>query len=470
MKRAYLLDETPHGGSSAVVAWPEHAGVEGLSISAARAQDDDGTAVRALAALDAWLPASGSDAADADLVPSVRADAFPYGAVLAHYQGVGRTHAAAALIDRLREMDDRLQRPEFAGEARLWPLAEWLPSTIDQETGNYDSYVVARLLESPRIGGPCTDDPVPGSHAEAEDATDARIDALLGALAADLARIEADALRVNPSPSQLQRTRGCLVLLSRLAELSPKWAERPDLPATPAGSRSDDRSDGIQLAETTARLAAEVWERAPGPCRQAVELSMLPATPLHDELMFIRSIQVFETLYRQIYRCLVRANVAVQAGEVSRARAELDDAVGRLELSPVLYRVVTTMPRAAFAVIREYTHGRSAIQSRAYRQIHLVCAPQPPNPFADKLPAVEVPTPSLQESFLALAARLDTPEVAELAGQMRALDTSWRAMKRTHWGVTLKIIGKVPGTGGTTGADYLKQAAEIPLFPELAAR
>lgn len=71
---------------------------------------------------------------------------------------------------------------------------------------------------------------------------------------------------------------------------------------------------------------------------------------------------------------------------------------------------------------------------------------------------------------MALAARLNTPDINHLVTQMRALDTSWRAMKRTHWGVTLKIIGKVPGTGGTAGADYLKQTAEIPLFPELTAR
>ncbi|MFD0350549.1 hypothetical protein ACFQ0M_40090 [Kitasatospora aburaviensis] len=40
-------------------------------------------------------------------------------------------------------------------------------------------------------------------------------------------------------------------------------------------------------------------------------------------------------------------------------------------------------------------------------------------------------------------------------------------MKRTHWGITMKIIGMVRGTGGTAGASYLREAAEARLFPDL---
>jgi tryptophan 2,3-dioxygenase len=463
-----LVDTTIHDGSRATVTWPEHVGAEGLSARASRALDGRATAARALAALRAWLPGLEAGASAADLVDAVRPDRFPYADVLAHYHAVGRTHAATELTERLRFLNDLLQQPALAGGRRMWPLPEWLPSTVDQDTGNYDSYLIARLLDSlPDVSGSRPD----GPDAEGQAATDRTLDALLGTLAADLALVEADALRLGrPSRLQVQRTRGCLIMLSRLDELAPKYAQRPALPADLAVSRSEDPSDSARLAETTARLATEVRENSPGPCRLAVELSMLPATPLHDELMFIRSIQIFETLYHQIYRCLARANAALQAMDVSRACAELADATARVELSPVLYRVVTTMPREPFAIIRAYTDGRSAIQSRPYRQIHLICSPQPPSPVPDKLPRVKVPSPTLQESFTTLAARLDTPEVDQVATQMRALDTSWRAMKRTHWGVTLKTIGKVPGTGGTSGADYLKHTAELSLFPELAPR
>lgn len=454
-----LIDE-----SSALVTWPDHLGVEGVSARAARALDGDAAAARALAALRGWLPGPQGEAGAAGLPDAARPDAFPFAEVLAHYHAVGRTHADPVLTGWLRALDTRLrQSPGGAGPSRSWPLAEWLPSTVDQETGNYDSYVVAPLLES-------LTDPA-GAHLDGTapvqdtgEADDETIDALLGALAADLARIEATALRLAPpTPLQLQRTRGCLVVLNKLGELAPRWAQRPVPTLEPVGSRSDL----ARLADATGLLAEEVWGQSPAACRRAVELSLLPTTPLHDELMFIRSIQIFETLYRQIFRCLVRAGAAMQEGDVLGARAELADATRRLGLSPALYRVVTTMPRPAFATIRAYTDGRSAIQSRPYRQIQLFCAPQPPSPVAGKLPAVHVPAPTLQELFLALAARRG-PETEPLAAQMRALDAGWRAMKRTHWGITLKIIGTVPGTGGTAGADYLKRAAEIPLFPALA--
>lgn len=458
MKHVTVLEDPLCDESPPVVAWPDHFGVDGLSSRAARAPDGPATAARAVAALHAWLPGLGTGANAADLADAVRPERFPYADVLAHYHAVGRAHAAAELTGRLRSLDRLLREAAPAGDRRMWPLPEWLPSTVDQETGSYDSYLATGLLESLTGAG-------------TGEAADRSTDALLGALAADLALTEADALqRGRPSQLQLQRTRGCLVMLSRLGELAPKWAERPVLPATAAGGGADGRSDSRRVAETTGRLAAEVWQHSSAPCRLAVELATLPTTPLHDELMFIRCVQIFETLYRQVYRSLVRASAAMREMDVAGACAELADATGRVELSPVLYRVVTTMPRAAFAIIREYTDGRSAIQSRPYRQIHLVCAPPPPSPAADRLPRVEVAGPTLQESFLAVAPRLNAAEADRLAGRMRALDASWRAMKRTHWGVTLKIIGKVPGTGGTAGAEYLRQVAEIPLFPELPAR
>ena len=43
------------------------------------------------------------------------------------------------------------------------------------------------------------------------------------------------------------------------------------------------------------------------------------------------------------------------------------------------------------------------------------------------------------------------------------LAAAWTAMKKTHWGIALKIIGRVPGTGGTAGADFLRERAERPL-------
>ncbi|HEX5811342.1 MAG TPA: hypothetical protein VFY38_04525, partial [Pseudonocardia sp.] len=61
--------------------------------------------------------------------------------------------------------------------------------------------------------------------------------------------------------------------------------------------------------------------------------------------MFIRVLQIFETLYRQVFGQLVRAREAMAARKVEAARTALVGANARLALSPPLYRVMTTMPR-----------------------------------------------------------------------------------------------------------------------------
>lgn len=189
---------------------------------------------------------------------------------------------------------------------------------------------------------------------------------------------------------------------------------------------------------------------------------------LHDELMFIRVLQIFETLYRQVFGQLVRAREAMAARKAEAARTALVGANARLALSPPLYRVMTTMPPEAFAVIRANTDGRSAVQSRWFRLIEQLGAPRPAPPAVDGLPDISIDGPTVQDTFLGAARGLGQDDLLALAEPLAELDAAWSAMKRTHWGVALKIIGSVPGTGGTTGADYLRRAAELPLFPVTA--
>lgn len=457
------------------VVIPEHEGVEGLSLRAGRTEVDPASADHALAALRTWLPRLHSSPDPSLPLGPARVDRFPYAQVLTHYRRVGRTNVDARLLSRLRHLNDLLRLPELTAGQRLWPLPQWLPSTIDQRTGNYDSYLVTSLLESLTcVGGDGAGHPAD----EVENATDSTIDMLIAALVADLALIEVDALRAGQSREQLRRTQACLLVLSKLKGLAPKWdlvdqldlVQQRDLPVESmrAANTAGDLPQAERLAELTSTLALRIRKRLPHSVRQAVNLSLLPTTRLHDEQMFLRCVQTFETLYRQVYRCLVRASAAMQVRDVEWACAELADATGRLGMSTVLYRVVTTMPRSSFAIIREFTNGRSAVQSRNYRQIDQVCAPRQPSPEADKMSAVEVVSPTLQGTFFAIAGRLEAAEVDRLTVSMRALDAAWRSMKRTHWGITLKIIGRVPGTGGTAGADYLKHAADVPLFPMLA--
>jgi hypothetical protein len=117
------------------------------------------------------------------------------------------------------------------------------------------------------------------------------------------------------------------------------------------------------------------------------------------------------------------------------------------------------MPKDAFAIIRKYTAGRSAVQSRSFRRVEQSAASGPDGGW-DR--------PTMQEEFLLAGRRLPAEAVERVRAAMVRLDESWRAMKRSHWGITLKTIGRVPGTGGTAGADYLHRSSRLPLFPTLA--
>jgi tryptophan 2,3-dioxygenase len=378
------------------------------------------------------------------------AASFPYRPVLGHFQAVGRNHADPGLVATLRAAREVL--PAGRDDARALILRHWLPSTVDQEDGDYDTYAGLSLLNL-----------LADSYGERGE-VDAVLDAVQVVLLADLLRFETSALAEEPDLLRQQvRARACLRALARADELAPR--ARHLIPANPLGDSGIRELGRDELRERGNELSRAVLAVAPPAVRDAVEFAMLPTTWLHDEVMFIRSIQSFEVVYRQVARCVERAIAALDADRPTAASDELRDATRRITATTMLYRILTSMPPDVFAIIRAYTHGRSAVQSRSFRAVERYCAP--PVPADSAVAGIELAGPSLQEVYEARPARGELASLTYLTDTMRDLDTAWRLMKRTHWGITLKVIGRVPGTGGTAGADYLGQAAARPLFPML---
>jgi tryptophan 2,3-dioxygenase len=425
----------------------ERVGVGGLSLRSQRAAWGYGRHRRPHEAVAAWTRVTATDAK-----LGAHAEWFPYPQVLAHYHAVGRGHADPDLVATLRSAHDVVT--SAADGSAAWLLAGWLPSTFDQEHGGYDSYFGARLLRA-------VADHYPGS-------VDAATDNVIVAAVAELVVTEAAAhLSADVSDrGQRARLRAVLQVLARLGELAPHAATDPrDLAGVReilAGAPDDHR-----LAIAAYETATAVMAGVPAPVRQVMEVTMLPVTRLHDEQMFIRMIQVFESLYHIVADRVATAIAALAGADAEQAAHALGHAAARLECTPALFRVLTTMPPPAFAVIRDNTHGRSAIQSRPYRLVERLCAPGTAVPDVANLPAAEVTGPTLQELFRALPRTSPDPAMARLTEQMSRLDAGWRRMKRTHAAITLKIIGTVTGTGGTDGAPYLRRAAEVPLFPAM---
>ncbi|MGY1581475.1 hypothetical protein [Streptomyces sp. MN13] len=385
---------------------------------------------------------------------------FPYEQVVGYYQQVGKAAVSAELVALLRGTRLGL---ECAGRARPWASPDawlfdtWLPLTFTDRPMSYVSYAGNDVL-----GLALWDtDGLPEATERAEDL-------LLAVLLADLVERETDALAAGGGEGR-QRTRTTAVwqALARLADFAP--LALPDT-APLDGMRAALGRPGAEDAPDAARAAVEaVRAEAPRALRRAVEVALLPVTILHDERMFIRSIQLFERLFSRVARALTLAVAAVRAGRPLDAAAFLESAGTRLPgATAPLYRILTTMPPESFAVIRDHTHGASAIQSRPYQLVETVSAKREAGAHSPEKGPVFALDTTLQEAFLAHSGGWDTAETRRLEAAMRQLDAAWCGMKRTHWGVTMKIIGRVPGTGGTTGADYLKAAAQVPLFPLLA--
>lgn len=182
--------------------------------------------------------------------------------------------------------------------------------------------------------------------------------------------------------------------------------------------------------------------------------------------MFIRSIQIFEGIYRQVAMNVSRAITALNENAIESACQVLCDAAGRIEATSVLYRVLTTMPKKSFGIIRENTHGRSAIQSRWFHKVQAACAPIARDAQTANEPTI-VTGSNLQDLYLDCKEQIPPRQRDKLTASMKRLDQAWGSMKLNHWGITVKIIGTVPGTGGTAGASYLKASAEKSLFPSL---
>ncbi|GAA4548874.1 hypothetical protein GCM10023192_69510 [Amycolatopsis samaneae] len=393
--------------------WPRHAGPEGISARAAAASPTDVSGARAAAALGAWSP---------DRAP----ESFPYQEVLDHFVAVGRMYAGERVTAPLRAIAVRVP-------ADSWPLPLWLPSTVDQHNSTYDGYLLTRLLLS------------------VVDLDDERsVGGLLGGLVADTLLAEAAMLRSTPGRVCRARTAAVASVLGRLS-------------SSDGAAPADDR----EFADHAGRLATAFLAGLGREQALVIGIALLPITRMHDEHMFFRCVQIFEMIYAYLCRRIELAGVALLRGEIVAAGEQLDRAIWWLGLSRPLYRVLTTMPRRSFEIIRVHSDGRSAVQSRHYRRIELLCAPRPAGPPAVGLPPVEPVGATLQEIFTSIVDSIGRTTVAPLVCRMADLDRAWRAMKRTHWGVTLKIIGDDRGTGGTSGAEYLKRAAEVPLFPAL---
>ena len=313
----------------------------------------------------------------------------------------------------------------------------WLPMLVDvhYERCRYATYVGTGILS----------DLVEVTADERESRGE-----LIGILLAQLLMFEVEGFgltvgaREQPPPTDLTQQRTRLISAGLRA-----WArqECKDL-------------DGVELA-------AAVLDDCPPDLRLAVDCVLLPITKVHDEVLFIRVLQVFEVVFLQMYALLASGRDRMAAGDLVGAADHFSQGADVLDKAFPVFRVLATMRPESFAVIRTKTTGASGLQSEAFKRIELLGGtPTLARADSEAFTSDEVAQhlgreqPSIETVLgRSRTARTD-PRV--LAG-LEAVNRSWLRWKRSHWAVASHVIGASPGTGGTSGVSYLLEYVLDPL-------
>jgi tryptophan 2,3-dioxygenase len=399
--------------------------------------------------------------------------AFPYDDVLAEFRRLGKHFVPKELLaalDSVRRAVADPSRPSLSpGTPEQRQLGQFLDCALDKYDGkyNYPSYTGLPMLPLP-----AGDDPAQATRMH---------DRLLTLLVCDILRFELAAAdgrtgllsRLRPDERiTAKRCRLCLrVLGSRLRRLGLCSEE---LAASPVAA-----ARRAQAAITPIITPAE---------QRMLELSMLPVDIVHDEYMFIRVLQSFESTFGLMAVHLASAieyldrDAEAAAAESSSGSFEGALAAGALlrecatalhEAGP-LFSLLATMQVDSFRLFRQFTEGASAIQSRGYKIMEALCR-QPDSGRLDSPAYLSVPDvraqvlaglPNLQEAIKRVQAsdRLSALARKELDIDMGKFADALVQWRTTHYRLAVRMLGEAPGTGYTEGTPYLKSVQRIPVF------
>jgi tryptophan 2,3-dioxygenase len=379
---------------------------------------------------------------------------FPYDVVVAAIHAVGKHFVAAELLGDL----DGVRRDVPRGCPAHGRLARFLDTVLDKFDGRYDnpSYLALEQLGLPGADG-C---PAPRHAAH-------RRDRLIALLMADVMRFE------------LGTAHGCLDLLP---ELRPhrkvvakrcRHALRVSLPAL-ARLGIEVEIDPDDPLGTALRVYRAVLADATPDERRTLQLTAIPVSVVHDEHMFIRALQAYETIFALIGVQLAAAVAALTRGEALLAADGLRGAEAALHEASGVWSLVATMQPAAFLRFREYTDGASAIQSRSYKRMESLCrrpdADRLDSPAYDSVPEVRARViagqPNIDGALDSAIASglLDPGEHTAVSAAMASFESAILKWRKTHCSIAMRMLGERRGTGGSAGVAYLEQARRIPLF------
>jgi len=234
-----------------------------------------------------------------------------------------------------------------------------------------------------------------------------------------------------------------------------------------------------------------------------------PRSEEHDELLFIVIHQVYELWFKQLLHEFAYLQRRLEMGDSSRALGTLKRVLTILKTIVAQIDVLETMTPRQFTTFRDRLDAASGFQSAQFRELEAVLGRRdaaatdryPPGSPARQRIADAMARPSLHDSFLRYLAaqgfgvpraalerdvtqpaapseavqdvlvdvyRVDGPE-AQVCERLVDVDEGVQEWRYRHVKMVERTIGDKAGTGGSSGAAYLRTTLFDAAFPDLWA-
>ena len=229
--------------------------------------------------------------------------------------------------------------------------------------------------------------------------------------------------------------------------------------------------------------------------------------PEHDEMLFIIIHQVYELWFKEVLHEVDYVVKLLLADDLARAQHTMKRILTILKVLVAQLDILETMTPVEFLTFRERLEEASGFQSHQFRELEFVlggksqwaisrypkhepalkrlqqryedptlwdaflhCLAREGYPVPNELLERDVtqriePSPELQEVLVNVYRR--DPALSELCERLVDLDEGLQEWRYRHVKMVERTIGTKPGSGGSAGADYLRQTLFKPAFPDL---
>lgn len=232
-----------------------------------------------------------------------------------------------------------------------------------------------------------------------------------------------------------------------------------------------------------------------------------PKSDEHDEILFIVIHQVYELWFREVLHELDRVMDLLRQDMGDRAQHTLKRILTILKVLVGQVDILETMTPLEFLTFRNRLAAASGFQSDQFRQIEFVLGAKSRGaiarfeegtraraaldarwaaptlwdaflhylrregydiPLAQLNRDVTAPIePSIEVQEILMDVYQNDPRNGELCERLVDLDEGIQEWRYRHVKMVERTIGRKPGTGGSSGAEYLRSTVGRPAFPDL---